>query len=359
MKTTLAVKAIVKRGRTCFLVDMRGTGGGRKFFSTETAAERFRAKMQRAVNESGEAAHDWTEADRAELTVARKILGGVSVVEAATFYAKHHSVVEKKTMAEALKICVAEKEKSGRRGNYTKKIESVIGSLCEASPKHCHEVTQEDVSGWLEKSGWKVGTKKYALQDARTFFRYCLRKGWCKVNPCDAIEQFTLDDRPPGILTVDECARLMAAARSDFPDLVGYFTLALFAGIRPEELQKMDWKNVDVERGFVEVPSSASKTRRRRIVKLEPNACAWLGICAQSGRFENWRRQFRRCRDEAKVNWSDDCLRHSYASYHLAAFGSADKTATEMGHYNTTMLFRHYRELVSPEDAAKFWALAP
>jgi integrase len=57
--------------------------------------------------------------------------------------------------------------------------------------------------------------------------------------------------------------------------------------------------------------------------------------------------------------WPQDCLRHSFASYHLAMFESAEKTALQMGHNSTDMLFRHYRELVTKEQAEKFWALMP
>lgn len=49
--------------------------------------------------------------------------------------------------------------------------------------------------------------------------------------------------------------------------------------------------------------------------------------------------------------WPHDAMRHSYASYHLAMHGSADKTSTELGHRSTEMLFRHYREPVTKHDA--------
>ena len=54
-----------------------------------------------------------------------------------------------------------------------------------------------------------------------------------------------------------------------------------------------------------------------------------------------------------------DIMRHSYASYHLAFHQSADKTALEMGHRDTQMLFRHYRELVTKEEAQAYWKIEP
>ena len=59
------------------------------------------------------------------------------------------------------------------------------------------------------------------------------------------------------------------------------------------------------------------------------------------------------------VNWGQDIMRHTYASYHLAYHCSSDRTAHELGNRDTTMLYRHYRELVTEEDAQKFWSIKP
>ena len=50
---------------------------------------------------------------------------------------------------------------------------------------------------------------------------------------------------------------------------------------------------------------------------------------------------------------------HSYASYHLAHFRNASDLALQLGHQNTEVLFAHYRELVTPEAAARYWEIQP
>jgi hypothetical protein len=52
-------------------------------------------------------------------------------------------------------------------------------------------------------------------------------------------------------------------------------------------------------------------------------------------------------------------LRHSFASYHLAHFRDAAKLALELGHTDQVLIFRHYRELVKPDEAAKYWNIRP
>jgi integrase len=59
------------------------------------------------------------------------------------------------------------------------------------------------------------------------------------------------------------------------------------------------------------------------------------------------------------LKWPNNALRHSYASYHLEHFRSASETALELGHSNSSLIFKHYRELVTPDAAAKWWSIIP
>jgi hypothetical protein len=75
---------------------------------------------------------------------------------------------------------------------------------------------------------------------------------------------------------------------------------------------------------------------------------------------ELFREHFDRSRTAAGVEpWPSNALRHSFASYHLAHFRDQNALALEMGHTNANMLYQHYRELVRPKEAARFWRLRP
>jgi hypothetical protein len=47
--------------------------------------------------------------------------------------------------------------------------------------------------------------------------------------------------------------------------------------------------------------------------------------------------------------WPKDGLRHSYASYHLAKNQHAGLTSESIGHRDTNMLYRHYRDLIKEQ----------
>jgi hypothetical protein len=57
--------------------------------------------------------------------------------------------------------------------------------------------------------------------------------------------------------------------------------------------------------------------------------------------------------------WPQNGLRHSFASYHLAKHQNAAELALQMGHTSTKLIFSAYIELVSPEEAEKYWNIRP
>lgn len=375
---------MVNHGEERFLLDLRSVKRGRLFFSSLKEAQTELRSVTENITNFGTAASLLPIKAQSEYLILedRLKLFGATIQDAVEFYLKHHNIKEEKSLSEALLECASEKSASGRRARYVKKIKTIINSIKSGGNVNCSNFTSKDARDWINGTGWAATTKKYAINDARTFWNYCIKKGWASVNPFEDFIEITPEDKPPGILTVEQCRSLLREAANK-PDTLGYTVLALFSGVRPEEIKRMDWASVDIKGGFCEVTANVSKTRRRRIVNLSENSKEWLSILkAESMKgpiCPPWcfRRHFNKVKrsagfrvsknekneskykDKDGMEWPQDCLRHSFASYHLAMYGSADKTATEMGHANTTMLFAHYRELVKPSDAKLFWGLIP
>jgi integrase len=58
-------------------------------------------------------------------------------------------------------------------------------------------------------------------------------------------------------------------------------------------------------------------------------------------------------------HWPSNALRHSFASYHLAHFNDAAALALQLGHTDAGLVIAHYRQIVKPKDAEKYWNLFP
>ena len=160
-------------------------------------------------------------------------------------------------------------------------------------------------------------------------------------------------------LTPGEASKLLAACPDAF--LPG-ICLKLFAGLRTSELLSLDWSEVSASE--VVVRGAKAKTRQRRIVALSENLAAWLQpLRKPSGRvapfLQNaWHRSLEAIAESAGLTLPPNVLRHSFGSYHFAQHRNENLTAAEMGN-SPAMIFQHYRAVVTPEAAARFWSLVP
>ena len=165
---------------------------------------------------------------------------------------------------------------------------------------------------------------------------------------------------PVGILNVEEMTQLMNAASEE---TLPYFAIGAFAGLRAAEIERLDWREVDLKGGLIEVTALKSKTARRRLVNVLPNLSAWLKpVVKRAGAVvpANLRKALLSTREAAQIErWPSNALRHSFASHHIAHFNDAAALALQLGHANTSMIFQHYREVVKPKEAARYWRIVP
>lgn len=94
-------------------------------------------------------------------------------------------------------------------------------------------------------------------------------------------------------------------------------------------------------------------TKRNEIIKF---------LSSRFGRFvrSTFRKLLEADRTAAGLRkWPSNALRHGFASYNLAKFNDQARLALELRHTDQELIFRYYRELVKPEQAAKYWNIRP
>ncbi|MEG0427850.1 MAG: tyrosine-type recombinase/integrase, partial [Akkermansia sp.] len=153
--------------------------------------------------------------------------------------------------------------------------------------------------------------------------------------------------------------------RLDCSDAIVPFAFLLFAGIRPEELTKLEWSNVRLADRYIHVTPEAAKTNQVRHVVIMDNLAAFIKTipakkCTGKIVPSNWKRKSYLIRKMAGLQNRHDTARHSFASYFLALFPNVDKLRENMGHVrNSDMLFKHYRAAVSKQDAKTYFEIVP
>lgn len=156
-----------------------------------------------------------------------------------------------------------------------------------------------------------------------------------------------------------------ALLRNATPQTLPAFVLGGFCGLRQSEICRIDWPAINFKRKYITVNASITKTARRRLVPLHDAAAAWLApVAKESGRVIEYSSAINLCImmrpvwKKAGVKPTQNCLRHSAASYALAVTGNAAQTALDLG-TSVQMLMQNYRELVTKEDAEVWFSIFP
>ena len=217
-------------------------------------------------------------------------------------------------------------------------------------------ITPTHLEHWFAQRKWTRSTIDGVIAKIGPFFTWCIRENYCENNPCKAVKRPQSDDSPPAIFTPSEAQKLLLTALKTDPGMIPYLAIGLFAGVRPLETQRLS--RADISDRYIEIKAAKAKTRKRRLVSISPNLKEWLALGGDLP-LSNKRKRLARVVQIAGLNWKPDIMRHSFASYHLAMHTSADKTALELGHRDSKMLFAHYRELVTQEAAQSYWAIRP
>ncbi len=127
-----------------------------------------------------------------EYAQAAKILAGHSLIEAASFYMRHHAdQVVPRMVADAVEDFCQAKSGAGRSAVYLKEIRYRLGSFAKAFNLEIRELVAQDVADYLE--GLKLHSRSFNnhLSMLRTFFRFCQARGWLSthVNLLSSVER--------------------------------------------------------------------------------------------------------------------------------------------------------------------------
>jgi len=351
-----------------FLVDLRAFGKGRKFFKTRAEAEAERLRQYTSLERHGREAIALPQRELSDFITARKELAehGKTIIDAKDFYLDHLERVRrcKTTVAELAAEVLEVKRKDGRSPEYTSDLKLRFARFCrDFGTRPLAGITVEELDNWLRALDCAPKSRANFRASASVLFGYATRRRMIDNNPVSHTGRPKLPDNPPEIFTIDELRGLLESAGRVAPDVLPMLAIGAFAGLRDAEIQRLDWSEVDLARGHIEVTAAKAKSARRRIVPIQPNLAAWLrSYNGMTGRLvpKGVHGKLHRVRKAAGLaRWPNNGLRHSFASYRLAAIHDAPRVASELGHTSPTMLYNTYREVVRPEEAERYWKIAP
>jgi integrase len=245
-------------------------------------------------------------------------------------------------------------------GDVRQRIKRFEASFGERDIK---SIEPGELENWLHS----LGLSSQSLNNYRTvvsgLFEHAVKRELLPRNPMRIVARVKAVDKAPGIFTPEQLKKILEAAPSD---LLPALAIQAFAGVRTAEILRMEWAEVDLVRGYVNVTAKKSKTAKRRLIPVASNLADWLRPYSPktgliwSKKISAYHIAIRDLLEPAGLKeWVPNALRHGFASYHLAKHQNAARLALEMGHTTPRLIFDNYRELVTPEESERYWLIAP
>ncbi|MBI3417994.1 MAG: tyrosine-type recombinase/integrase [Verrucomicrobia bacterium] len=297
-----------------------------------------------------------------------KLVGDLPNLHAAAkFYAARHKRTVAKPVAAVVAELLAVKESRGASARYLQDLRFRLNRFADTFHKDAGNVTTAEIQSWLDGLKLKPQSYQNFRRVVYLLFEFAVARGYASDNPVAALDNVKIPDGDTEIFTPIEMSRLLAAAS---PDFLSCLALGAFAGLRSAEIERLEWSDIDLTGRHITIGATKAKTASRRVVPISDNLAAWLASYAQrtgnvwTGTHEAFYEAQQataaatKTENKPAVKWKANALRHSFASYRFAQTGDAGRVAGELGN-SAAVVHRHYRELVKPADAQRWFAIAP
>ncbi len=224
------------------------------------------------------------------------------------------------------------------------------------------EISTEECSKLLEETFTTPSQQNKGRTMLHGLFNYAVKMKWCAENPISEIPPKKVVEREIQPLSIGQIQRLLKCTLSEHHcDCAAAVGIMLWAGIRPKEVSRLTWKDVDLDERVIVIRHRNSKTGGTRHIDICPPLRHWLGkIKNRNGQIcpKNWIRKWQSLRIAAGFkHWTQDVLRHTFATYNLKRFHNLPKLQSEMGHADLSLIRTRYVNMhgISRADAKCFF----
>lgn len=233
----------------------------------------------------------------------------------------------------------------------------------EFGKRNFSELSVTECEEWLNAAFHTDSQFNKARAMLHGLFEFALRREWCDKNPIKRIERKKVVEKEIQPLKLSETKRLIKTAQRESPEYAIVAALLVYTGIRPREVRRLTWRDIDTEEKTITVRSQCSKTGGVRQVEIPPVLNRLL-ITHKSENTSHicptdWQRRWRKIRDNSgfRGRWVQDVLRHTYASFHAKNYADLPRLQLNMGHHDLSLLRSRYINMygISRAEAKSFF----
>jgi integrase len=151
--------------------------------------------------------------------------------------------------------------------------------------KSIHEISKRDVVeviSAIEQRGAPIAANK-ALKSIKTFLRWCVGRAVLDQSPAEGVPLPTKEVTRDRVLDDQELAQVILAARKIGGPYGGIVELLALTGQRREEVARLTWEELDIERRIWTIAQSRTKNAKAHVVHLSEQSLEVLKRAERQG----------------------------------------------------------------------------
>lgn len=251
------------------------------------------------------------------------------------------------TLSELIKRYLSSKAELSR--STLREYKTYLNKLLRICPERGSDsiaaLRPEDCGAMLRNTYPTVSGRNKARKLLHGMFEYARKCGWTEENPFQRLEVQPAEAQSPVVLPLHDIRKLLRLSLTPrFHRLAAALGFMLWEGMRPCEVEKLLWEQVDRRQlsGAMNRWLDGLRDRRERGAVVPKN---WHEL----------RREL--YRQAGLYPMQSGTLRHTFAAYHLLCFRNPEETARYFRKLSITQLRQRYSNIpgITRNDAETFW----
>ena len=324
----------------------------------------------------GTAAYRLDESEARDWRAFRAMVGeGADLQAIAAVWSKHKaaSTATPLTLAEAIAAYTAAKEAEGVARSSVSHYKPVFDRLTDTVPGHreVSGISDDDIAAFMTaQADAPDHTRSTRFRRIRALFNWLVETHKIERSPFAGIKAPKVRSEDVEILTLAQSRLLFGknAANDDGSPIsqerretIGRLALEAFAGLRFDTAAQIVADEIQAD--GLRIPAAKIKTRKNQFIDgLPANLMRWLAW-SKPAEWSMTKRQYLEAKSDAftraGIPHPRNCLRHGFATYHVAAFKGAGRTATILCHTSEKILWAHYKGRATEADGKAYFKIFP
>jgi integrase len=225
-------------------------------------------------------------------------------------------------------------------------------------------VTAEQIAAFMADQEGSPQTLRTRFARVRALFNWLADTNRIDGSPFRGMKPPKVQHKEVEILTLEQTKKLFFDNYAEDPErreTLGRLALEAFAGLRNDTAAQIVANEIQAD--GLRIPAAKIKTAQPQFLDgLPENLFVWLKW-SQPDSWTMTPRQYATAKAaafiQAKVPHPHNCLRHGFASYHVAAVKDPSKTSVIMCHTSAKLLWDVYRGIASEADGKALFKIMP